>query len=485
MQQFDLLIVGGGSAGWMAAALCSRLRPQWRIALVESERIGTIGVGEGSTPHFGRLIATLGLAESQWMPECDASFKTGIDFGNWGGDEQRYFHPFLSPMDLKAAEVFYLGANARRRGRGPWTGPDEYFIAARLARAGVDPVAAKPLPAPLEYGYHFDAAKLAALLRRVAESAGVQRIAAEVVQVHRQDTDTLAGVSLSDGQRLDASRFIDASGFAALLIGDALQVPFESLADKLLCDSAVTVATEAVSGMPFTRAEALEAGWLWQIPLASRTGNGYVYSSAHLSADEAAFRLRARLGLTPDVAVKHLSMKVGVRSRCWQGNVLAIGLAQGFVEPLEATSLMVTQHTLEQYLQQEALDTPRVSRQQAFNQAWRTLMDGIVDYIQAHYLCARRRDSEFWQTASQTPPGPLLSELLTVWRAGGDLDAFLHQHDSKLAYFRPSWYALLAGLDDRNPQLVMPYQPPAADLRAAASAFSQRLMQQFFTAKAG
>lgn len=152
---------------------------------------------------------------------------------------------------------------------------------------------------------------------------------------------------------------------------------------------------------------------------------------------------------------------------------------------LEATSLMVTQHTLEQYLQQEALDTPLVSRQQAFNQAWRTLMDGIVDYIQAHYLCARRRDSEFWQTASQTPPGPLLSELLTVWRAGGDLDAFLHQHDSKLAYFRPSWYALLAGLDDRNPQLVMPYQPPAADLRAAASAFSQRLMQQFFTAKAG
>lgn len=146
MQQFDLLIVGGGSAGWMAAALCSRLRPQWRIALVESERIGTIGVGEGSTPHFGRLMATLGLAESLWMPECDASFKTGIDFGSWGGDEQRYFHPFLSPMDLKAAEVFYLGANARRRGRGPWTGPDEYFIAARLARAGVDPIAAKPLP---------------------------------------------------------------------------------------------------------------------------------------------------------------------------------------------------------------------------------------------------------------------------------------------------------------------------------------------------
>ncbi|MBT1446240.1 FAD-dependent oxidoreductase [Shewanella sp. JM162201] len=480
MEQADVLIVGGGSAGWMAAALCSSQKPHWRITLVESERLGTIGVGEGSTPHFGRLMASLGLSEAEWMPACDASYKSGIDFVNWGGDGQRYFHPFLTPMDVRSAEVFFHAANARRRGRGSWTAPDGFFLASTLARHGLTPKPHTPLPAALEYGYHFDALKLAALLRGYAEKRGAVRIAAEVVDVSLGDNGEVTALRLNDGRQLSARHYIDASGFAARLIGEALKVPFESFDDKLLCDSAVTVATPPRPDKSHTRAEALSCGWMWQIPLPSRTGNGYVYSRRHCSSAEAANELTTRLGLAPDTPVRHLSMQVGMRSRCWQGNVLALGLAQGFVEPLEATSLMVTQFTLEQFLQR--VDRPEDDLQAGFNRQWRTLMHGIVDYIQAHYLCARRRDSQFWREASATAASALLQQLLDTWRSGGDIDALMHANDNQLAYFRPSWYALLAGLDDRDTGLNMAFQgPEEAMLRAAADSRWQLLQRHFLT----
>ncbi|MCS6235907.1 tryptophan 7-halogenase [Shewanella baltica] len=490
-----IIILGGGTAGWMAAAALAN-NPVFaaiELCLVESDNIGTIGVGEGSTPHLKRFMDNLGISEKDWMERCHASYKTGIDFINWNGDGQQYFHPFYFQMDVKPAEVFFINANARRRGHGNAVKPDAFFSSGVLAKHNLSPRPNKAMPYINEYGYHFDATELANYLKDYACQRGVRQIIADVVEVSTTQHQQIETLNLANGERLSADFFIDASGFSAKLIHKALGVPFQSFAEELLNDSAVTVPilmdpiqTQAQQAKYHTRATALRAGWLWQIPLTHRLGNGYVYSSRHLSANAAAKELLHSVNLPESTQVRFLKLRVGVSDKAWHNNVLAIGLAQSFIEPLEATSIMMTQFTLERFMSlferyQLNKQAETLSRQ-TLNQAVMQLVLGIKDYIQAHYVTSQRSEA-YWVAARKVAISQRLTQLLKAWYQGEDFDLLLYQYDQQLAYFRPSWYALLAGMDYRDPKLKRPFEPISADITAQAISYCQTLVEQYFQPK--
>lgn len=490
-----IIILGGGTAGWMAAAALAN-NPVFaaiELCLVESDNIGTIGVGEGSTPHLKRFMDNLGISEKDWMEQCHASYKTGIDFINWNGDGQQYFHPFYFQMDVKPAEVFFINANARRRGHGSAVRPDAFFSSGVLAKHNLSPKPNKALPYTNEYGYHFDATELANYLKDYACQRGVRQIIADVVEVSTSPNQQIETLILANGERLNADFFIDASGFSAKLIHKALGVPFQSFAEELLNDSAVTVPvlmdsiqTQAQRAKYHTRATALSAGWLWQIPLTHRLGNGYVYSSRHLSANAAAKELLHSVNLPESTQVRFLKLRVGVSDKAWHNNVLAIGLAQSFIEPLEATSIMMTQFTLERFMSlferyQLNKQAETLSRQ-TLNQAVMQLVLGIKDYIQAHYVTSQRSEA-YWLAARKVAISQRLTQLLQAWYQGDDFDLLLYQYDQQLAYFRPSWYALLAGMDYRDPKLKRPFEPISAEITAQAISYCQTLVEQYFHPK--
>ncbi|MCU8085916.1 tryptophan halogenase family protein [Shewanella sp. SM21] len=505
-----IIILGGGTAGWMAAAALAN-NPVFaaiELCLVESDNIGTIGVGEGSTPHLKRFMDNLGISEKDWMEQCHASYKTGIDFINWNGDGQQYFHPFYCQMDVKPAEVFFINANARRRGHGSAVKPDAFFSSGVLAKHNLSPRPNKALPSTNEYGYHFDATELANYLKEYACQRGVKHLIGDVIEVSTTQNQHIDALMLANGERLNADFFIDASGFSAKLIHKTLGVPFQSFANELLNDSAVTVPvpalmdttqtqqtqmlqaqalqTQAQQAKYHTRATALSAGWLWQIPLTHRLGNGYVYSSRHLSANAAAKELLHSVNLPESTQVRFLKLRVGVSDKAWHNNVLAIGLAQSFIEPLEATSIMMTQFTLERFMSlferyQLNKQAETLSRQ-TLNQAVMQLVLGIKDYIQAHYVTSQRSEP-YWVAARKVAISQRLTQLLQAWYQGEDFDLLLYQYDQQLAYFRPSWYALLAGMDYHDPELKRPFEPISADITAQAIRYCQTLVEQYFQPK--
>lgn len=351
-----------------------------------------------------------------------------------------------------------------------------------------------------EYGYHFDATELANYLKDYACQRGVRQIIADVVEVSTTQHQQIETLILANGERLSADFFIDASGFSAKLIHKALGVPFQSFAEELLNDSAVTVPlpvpalldstqtqqAKAQQAKYHTRATALSAGWLWQIPLTHRLGNGYVYSSRHLSANAAAKELLHCVNLPESTQVRFLKLRVGVSDKAWHNNVLAIGLAQSFIEPLEATSIMMTQFTLERFMSlferyQLNKQAETLSRQ-TLNQAVMQLVLGIKDYIQAHYVTSQRSEP-YWVAARKVAISQRLTQLLKAWYQGEDFDLLLYQYDQQLAYFRPSWYALLAGMDYRDPKLKRPFEPISADITAQAISYCQTLVEQYFQPK--
>ncbi|WP_193164806.1 tryptophan halogenase family protein [Microbulbifer hainanensis] len=448
-----LVIVGGGTAGWMAA--CT-LQKAWgtdcSITLVESPRIPTVGVGEGSTPLLQQFFAGLGIAESEWMPACDATYKAGILFDRWTGDEnfRSYFHPFFSALDLQPAEQFFTNCNARRRGRACDTQPDHYFVSASVTAQGRAPVPRQTLAHPVDYGYHFDAGKLAAFLRGFAIGRGLEHVLDDVIGVEQGETGEIAALQLAECGRLAADFFVDCTGFQSLLMEKTLGVPFVSFGENLFNDAAVAIATpvdEAAPLQPQTRSTALSNGWAWQIPLQSRRGNGYVYSSSHISAEEAERELRRHCGAADSVPARHLKMRVGRLQHHWHRNCLAVGLSQGFIEPLEATALMLVQFTVEQFVR----DFSR-GAQESYNAALNSMIEGIRDYIVAHYLLNTRGDSEYWRACREDArPSENLRALLCAWDGTGDFDAALHAQRQQQVYLRPSWYCILAGMG-RFPQ---------------------------------
>ncbi|HSC67279.1 MAG TPA: FAD-dependent oxidoreductase, partial [Cellvibrio sp.] len=287
-----IVIVGGGTAGWMSALVMAR---EWinqgiDIHLLESPEVGIIGVGEGSTPALKAFFDALGIAEAEWMPECNATYKCGIRFENWSGRPgcDSYFHPFPSALDRQTLPIFMHNVQARLRGADLYTHPDRFFISPRLAQQCLAPLAPENFPFDVHYGYHFDAVLLGQFLRKKAIARGVGHSYGHVSEVRQQESGDIASLVTDKGEVIGADFFVDCTGFASLLLQKTLQVPFVSYRNNLFNDAAVAMPTDIGEKIPSeTVSTALKHGWAWKIPLTNRYGNGYVYSSAFCSADQA------------------------------------------------------------------------------------------------------------------------------------------------------------------------------------------------------
>ena len=466
----SILILGGGSAGWMAASL---LQHHWgplgtRVTLIESRDIGIIGVGEGSTPQLKHFFDTLGIAEQEWMPRCNATYKTGIEFAGWSerAGYERYFHPFPTALDGFTAPQFFYNTRARRTGRDVWAHPDRFFLPTALAHRKRAPIAPANFPFLTSYGYHFDAHLLGAYLRGVATRLGVEHVDARIGTVTVNAEGAVEALVAEDGRRFEADLFVDASGFRALIIEGALGERHLEFAANLFNDRAVVTPTPLPAEGPgvCTRATAKSAGWIWHIPLTNRVGNGYVYSSRYIEDDAAADELRKHLGLAPDAEVKHLRMRVGRVERSWVKNCLAIGLAQGFLEPLEATALHIVIATVEGYI--KAIDAQGQSEaaRDGFNAKMSDRYEGIRDYIVCHYRTALRRDGDYWRDASgHDALSDSLKGIMTCWFTGGDLEEEVQRQDISRYYSALSWHCLLAGYGNFPDSSKL--RPPGDDIR--------------------
>tara|TARA_R110002073_G_scaffold119441_7_gene260752 strand:+ start:2150 stop:3673 length:1524 start_codon:yes stop_codon:yes gene_type:complete len=450
-----IIILGGGTAGWMAASLFDQA---WgadgaRITLIESAEIDTIGVGEGSTPYLRQFFRTLNIPENEWMPACNATYKCGIRFPGWSGKPgfESYFHPFFSELDQDTGYAFFHNCALRRGGIDVPVNPDRFFVSAQLAAQHKSPVAGEGLRHTPDYGYHFDAGLLGAFLKKRAKARGINHRIDTVERVAQDESGDITALHLKDGGSVDGDLFIDCTGFAALLIQKSLGERFVSYGNVLFNDRAVALASplNPAEGLPSeTVSTALGHGWAWKIPLTTRFGNGYVYSSAHIDESAAEDALRRHLGpAAKEGEARHLKMRVGRVENHWQKNCLAVGLSQGFIEPLEATALMLVQLTIEKFIQMygEGDYTPR--HQPAFNQRINMFFDGIRDYIVTHYKINSRSDSDYWIENRGNPHiSDRLAELLAVWEGGGDFETLLDRYGDALIYLRPSWYAILAGM---------------------------------------
>lgn len=471
----SIAILGGGTAGWMAACLMAKAWPHARITVIESPDIGIVGVGEGSTPQLKALFDTLGIAESDWMPAADATYKAGIAFHGWADDTPAYFHPFAGQIDLHTQGAFVTSTRARRLGADVPAHPDRFFLNARLAADGRAPLAPAGFPFHIGYGYHFDAHKVGHVLRDAALARGVTHLPRRVREVVVGPDGQVRSLVLDGGGAIDATLFVDASGFAGVIAQQALGVPFRSFGNNLFADRAVVMPTPRAGALPVqTKATALSAGWAWDIPLTSRTGNGYVYASRYLSPDAAETELRRHLGLLDaDVAARHLTMKVGRVETSWTANCLAIGLAQGFIEPLEATALHIVQATIEGFI----AAWQSVTRD-AFNASIARRYEGIRDYIVAHYRL-NRRTGTFWRdVAANDDLSDDLKAILTAWFTGGDVAAVVEGRDLAGYYAPMSWEVLLAGYGTFPDRHRLRPVPPVADL-AAIDAFLSGCLLNF------
>lgn len=451
----NIVIVGGGTAGWMAANLLQQAWGQrYSITLIESPDIGIIGVGEGSTPQLRGFFQKLNLPERDWMPRCHATYKNGIRFFDWSQKPgyQAYFHPFVTEVDFRTARAFVDNAYQRRCGFNVHAHPDAFFLPSYLAANKRGPKPSVNFPFDVSYGYHFDSHLLGQYLSEVAVAAGVRHVQGKVAQVELQDSGDIAAVVLEDGQRFAAEIFVDSTGFRSLLLQQSLQVPFESFAQNLFNDSAVVIPTPA-DKVPNseTQATALSHGWAWNIPLTHRCGNGYVYSSRYCSAEVAENELRQHL-LSKGIAdedlgeARHLKMKVGQVQQHWAKNCVAIGLAQGFIEPLEATALHLVQETIEGFIHFYQKGQFSASHQAQFNQQIRGRFDGVRDYIVCHYRASSRSDTPYWRDNSQNQHlSDNLQGLLATWLQKGDITQYLQQQNMTGYYSTLSWHCLLAG----------------------------------------
>jgi tryptophan halogenase len=454
------VIVGGGSAGWMtAAALAHALKGSQRVTLVESDEIGTVGVGEATIPPLQFFNKVLGINEREFIRATQASFKLGIEFHNWGHVGHRYFHQFGeigANIDGISFHQFWL----RLAAHGHAVPIGEYAPAAIAASRGrfLPPFPSMPQDMPqLAYAYHFDAGLYARFLRNYAEQRGVVRVEGRIAHVARNgESGVLETLRLADGRVVAGDFFLDCSGFAALLIERTLQTGYEDWSHWLPCNRALAVpcAKNHADFVPYTRSTARDAGWQWRIPLQHRTGNGHVYCSDFTSDDEAARVLLANLDGAPLADARPLRFITGRRRKFWNGNCVALGLAAGFMEPLESTSLHLVQSAIFRFLSLLPLSaTADPTAEQEFNRLSIAEFEQIRDFIILHYA-ANERDEPFWRYCRTMSLPDSLAHRLELFRARGKVA----RHDGQL-FSDSSWIAIMLG------QGVQPRQwDPLADV---------------------
>jgi hypothetical protein len=446
-----ILIVGGGTAGWMAASLLASRWQDCDISLVESKEVGIIGVGEGSTPHLKLFFDAINVADSEWMPRCNATYKNGITFDKWSSKKgfESYYHPFAAQTDdIFTVPLFYKNIQARLQGYDVDAHPDNYFLETYLSQQNLGPLPAESFPFGVAYGYHFDSALLGKFLAEKFQAQGVTRHFGNVSEVLLKNDGSINSVQLEGGRELEADFFIDCSGFNALLIQKALKVNFKDFENNLFNDAAVVIPTEITKHIPVeTKSTALKNGWAWKIPLQNRFGNGYVYSSAYISADEAEQELRDHLGLKDNtIHAKHLKMKVGAVEKHWTKNCLAVGLSQGFIEPLEATALGLSFNTISQFMHAFQQGNGTNQYENAFNQDINARFDGVRDYIVCHYKVNQRNDSQYWlDNAANENISENLKRIIHLWKNSADFEGDMNKYKLATSYQPKSWACLLAG----------------------------------------
>ena len=446
-----ILIVGGGTAGWMAANLLVSRWPDVEVSLLESKEIGIVGVGEGSTPHLKFFFDTINVADSEWMPRCNATYKNGISFIGWSSvpGYESYFHPFPAQTDdLLTVPVFFSAVSARMQGRNANAHPDRYFLETYLTKEKLGPIPAESFPFGVAYGYHFDSNLLGQFLAEKAISKGVKRIFGTVTEVVLSSSGELASVRLGGDSFLNADFFIDCSGFRSLLLQGALKISFKSFKENLFNDAAVVLPSQMSEVIPpETQSTALSSGWAWKIPLTNRYGNGYVYSTEYATPEQAEIELRQHLGLLDnDVSARHLQMKVGRVEKHWEKNCLAVGLSQGFIEPLEATALALSFETIIRFMKhyENGLYTNKYA--DSLNQEINLKFDGVRNYIVCHYKANQRDDTDYWRdNAANTKLSDTLNKILFLWNNSENFAKDMHTHNLGGSYQPKSWACLLAG----------------------------------------
>ena len=458
----SILIVGGGTAGWMAAAALQRtLGPHAKVTLVESDDIGIVGVGEATVPPIRDFNAMIGLDEAEFMRETKATLKVAIVFKDWGHIGNRYVHPFgtfgRGPTLAEFQQTWFA-----LRARGLAGKLADYSICSRAADAGKvgdrDPDPRSPTNS-LFSAYHFDAGLFARYLRKVCEGRGGQRVEGKIVQVNQRPEDGfVTGVTLEDGQVLEADLFIDCTGFRALLIEGALKAGYEDWSHWLPVNRAMAVPCASVSPLtPYTLSTAREAGWQWRIALQHRTGNDYVYCSDHLSDDAARETLLANLDGEPLAEPRPLRFVTGRRRKYWDRNVVSLGLSSGFIEPLESTSIHLVQmgiaHLLTWFPAQGFADADRDQYNRTMSQEY----EWVRDFIILHYKATERTDSPFWNYCRTMEIPATLQQRIDLFSSHGRV----YREGNEL-FTKLSWLQVMHG------QRVRPQSyHPLADLRTA------------------
>jgi len=410
-----VVIAGGGTAGWMVAAgLAKCLGKQLEITLVESEEIGTVGVGEATIPTLHFMHEILDLEEKEFIQATQATFKLGISFENWRNVGEHYFHSFgKTGQGHWTAGFHHFWLDARRRGLAGGYG--EYCLELQAAQA--QRFALLP-DNGINYAYHFDATLYGQYLRRFSEQLGVRRIEGKIAKVH---TDAASGhitaLQLADGTQVDGQFFIDCTGMRSLLLGETLGVPYESWSHWLPCDSALAVQTTCVGDpVPYTRSIAHPWGWQWRIPLQHRVGNGVVFSSRHVSDDEAKATLLGNVEGDVLREPRVIRFTPGQREQVWKHNCLAIGLSSGFLEPLESTSIHLIQKGMTRLVELFPAEGIRQSDVDEYNQQAREAIEVVRDFIILHYHVTHRDDSVFWRACREMEVPALLKHRIQHFR---------------------------------------------------------------------
>lgn len=430
-----IVVVGGGTAGWITAGRiaaehhCANPESPIKVILVESPNVPNIGVGEGTWPTMRNTLIKLGITETQFIRECDASFKQGAKFAKWmdGSDNDFYYHPLVLPQGFNQTNLAPYWMEERKRSTQVPSFSQAVCFQEAICEQGLAPksIRTPEFAAVANYAYHLNAGKFVELLHRhCTEKLGVQYISGDMVDVRKALNGDVAAIITQQAGEIEGDLFVDCTGFQSLLLGKVMQVPFIECNDVLFIDQALAVqvpyATENAPIASHTISTAQSAGWIWDIGLQSRKGIGYVYSSNHTSEEQAMDTLATYVGAEQfaQLSVKKIPIKSGHRQQFWKNNVVAVGLSAGFLEPLEASALVLVELSAEMIAQQLPANRQVMNAiSKRFNDTFSYRWQRIIDFLKLHYMLTKRTDSQFWidNVAPETIPESL-QELLDVWR---------------------------------------------------------------------
>lgn len=441
-----IVIVGGGSAGWMTAAALSSLLPEDSVSLtlIESDNIGTVGVGEATIPDMINFNAMLGINEAEFLKATNGTFKLGIEFIDWGKKGERYLHPFgQHGVDMQGIDFHQYWLHSKANGSSAEL---EDFsmcaVAAKHNKFALPNPNPKSIMSHIRYAYHIDATLYAKFLRAYAEKRGVKRVEGIVENIQQKpETGNISTLTLESGEKIEGDFFFDCTGFRALLTEKNLSVPFKDWSHWLPCDTAQTVASERTGPLlPYTKATARTAGWQWRIPTQHRTGNGHIYSSQYMEDSEAIDILMSGLDSKPIGEPRKIRFKTGCRETLWNKNCISIGLSAGFLEPLESTSLYLIQMGISRFI--SLFPTANISPvvRDEYNIQMQKEFDQVRDFIILHYVATERDDSPFWNYCRNMTIPDSLQRKISLFKEAGRV----FRYDDEL-FSKPSWVAVCVG----------------------------------------